>query len=67
LDWGGSHDSTPYNSTQGWAEQRSAVYWFLGLAQSLSYLLPEIFVDVGRISMEVLADVGGNVSCSEPW
>jgi hypothetical protein len=62
LGGGGSHDSTPYNSTQGWAEQRPAVYWLLGPAQSLSCLLLEIFMDVDRISKEVLVDIGGNVS-----
>jgi hypothetical protein len=62
LGGGGSHDSTLYYSTQGWAEQKPAVFGLLGPAQSLSDLLPEIYVDVGRISKEVLADVGGNVS-----
>ncbi len=27
LGGGGTHDSTPHNSTQGWAEQQLAIHW----------------------------------------
>jgi hypothetical protein len=53
LGWGGAHDSTPHNSTQGWAMQRPAVPRLLGPAQFGLSLTEKVKKSVCRIHLWV--------------